>query len=72
MTKIVRRTEMRGVERAFADKLRGNALVIAIQQLGGHLVVDDAAIAKARGMGVKGTPRPDGSWLFEVVEAIRQ
>jgi hypothetical protein len=70
--KIVRRTDMVGIDRVLVDKLRGNAFVIAVQKLGGRLVVDDAAIKAARGMCVKGIAQGDGSWLFEVVESIRQ
>lgn len=35
--------------RAVVDKIRGNALVVAVQRLGGELRMDEAAMAEARG-----------------------
>lgn len=71
-TKMYRRQELQGAARTVVDKVRGNALVAAIQALGGELVLDEAAMVKARGYGITGQMRDDGAWVFKVVEAIHQ
>lgn len=54
--------------RAVVDKIRGNALVVAVQRLGGELRIDEAAMAQARGHYVTLAFADDLTPVFKVVK----
>jgi hypothetical protein len=58
--------------RGAVEKMRGNALIIAIQKLGGELVITPGDLVKARGLGVVAKFDGPGHYTFKVVEAQRQ